>query len=398
MSEGVSTIPTQYTIRRVSLDCASDDLLADWRSISQQLCPDSPQHDPEWLRGYFEGQAENIFLYALYREGSLCGLVPFILKDWPLKCQLGELTLASFPLRRLRLLGGAFNFPDDPAAYEMFFSELMRSDSGFDAVYLEEVPVDSFLWRYLQSSELPAKVSKYQPEAPSSHPLLRLEGSFEQYMGKFSSKHRKNLLREVKKIREGSLGAMQFTRFQSREEVPFFLEQAIGISKQTYQWKLHGRGLQASDTLRKRLVFAAGRGWMRSYLLSCGGQVCAFLVGFQYEGRFLLHEIGYDPSLAKHSVGTVLQLLTVEDLFAHNRPRILDLGDYGKYKEMLSTESYEQARVFLFRRGVRSRLIQSIHHGCQLSTQTCSTILERWGLKAKIKRAFREGATRTAEA
>lgn len=380
----------QYRLQRIPLCQAGDSILADWRSLRARQESDAPLHDPEWLRGYFQDYTDQLFVYALYRSGGLCGVASFLQRDWPLKWHLGHYAVARFPLTRLRLLGEVLGVADEEAAYDQIFSELAASHPGVDAISLEEIPLDSFLWRYLSGSELVRKrFLLYQPEPPSPHLILRVEGSFEQYMGKFSSKHRKNLNRAVRKIRQGELGEMQFVRFERPEEVSEFLEQAVAISRKTYQWVLHGRGLSATDLLRKRLLFAAGRGWMRSYLLVCGGTACAFVVGFQYAGRFLLHEIGFDPALARYSVGTVLQLLMVEDLFEYNRASILDLGDYGEYKAMLSTESYLQGKMLLFRPGAHARLIRAGHRCCRSVTKAVGSVLERFHWKAKLKNRVR---------
>jgi CelD/BcsL family acetyltransferase involved in cellulose biosynthesis len=208
-------------------------------------------------------------------------------------------------------------------------------------------------------------------------------------MGKFSSKHRKNLLREVKKLRDGALGEMRLVRCESPEEVPAFLEKAFEVSRKTYQWTLCQRGLSATELIRMRVHFAAAQGWLRSYLLFCGERACAFVLGFQYKGRFLLHEIGFDPALAKYSVGTVLQLLAVEDLFLYNRPHILDFEAYGKYKEVFSTESYFQGKLFLFRRGAYTRLLRASHRGCEFTNGFLSSLTDHLNLKSKLKRRLR---------
>ena len=75
------------------------------------------------------------------------------------------------------------------------------------------------------------------------------------------------------------------------------------------------------------------------------------LVGFQRRGIFLPLEMGFDPAFAKYSLGTVLQFLLVEHLFANNPPQVLDLGGYGTWKDVLSTTSYLQSRIMLFRPG-----------------------------------------------
>jgi len=250
--------------------------------------------------------------------------------------------------------------------------------------------LDSFLWKYLHRSKLIRRsFLPYEPAPPSLRRLVRLDGSFEQYMGKFSSKHRKNLLREAKRLRQGALGEARLVRYESPEEVPGFLDQAFEVSRKTYQWTLYRRGLSATYLIRKRALLAAKHQWLRSYLLFCGGRACAFAIAYQYGGRFLLEEVGFDPGLAKHSVGTVLQLMTVEDLFSHNRPHVLDFHSYGKYKEVLSTESYLQGQVFLFRPGMYSRLLRSGHCSCEFSNRTVSTLLNRMNLKTRLRQKLR---------
>jgi hypothetical protein len=376
-----------YSLLHATLDTASPDLLAQWQAFRSDS--PSPMHDPGWLKGYFEGQTSNLLLYSLFRSGSLCGAAPFLRRHWPLKWHLGELCVATFPLTRLRLLGGPLAFPDDETACNLLFSRVL-SDGGFDALFLEEIPVDSFQWKYLHTSKLiHDSFLVYQPDAASPHPILRIEGTFEQYMGKFSSKHRNTLQRKVKKLREGPLGEMRLVRYESAAEVAAFLDRAVEISRKTYQWQLHQRGLSAIDLLQKRLSFAAEHGWMRCYLLFCGERAVAFIVGYQYEGTFVLDEIGHDPELSKHSAGAVLQLLCVEDLFHHNRARIFDLQDYARYKDELSNESYMQGRVFLFRRGIYPRFLRAGHRVCSAITRSTSSSLDRLGLKSKVRKAIR---------
>src|SRR5262249_35734532 len=138
-----------------------------------------------------------------------------------------------------------------------------------------------------------------------------------------------------------------------------------------------------------RSRFAAENGWFRSYMLYCGGRTCAFILGFQYRGRFLLHEIGFDPELAKHSVGTVSLLLMIEDLFQFNPPAVLDFESYGKYKEALSTESYLQGKLYLFRRGAYSRFLRTGHRSCAAINRYATTVVDRLNLRTRLRRKLR---------
>jgi CelD/BcsL family acetyltransferase involved in cellulose biosynthesis len=208
-------------------------------------------------------------------------------------------------------------------------------------------------------------------------------------MRKFSSRHRNTLQQKVRRLREGSLGDLRLLRYELPAEVGPFLDHAVAISRKTYQWQLHQRGLSATDLLRKRLEFAAAHGWMRCYLLFLGESAIAFIVGYQYEGTFRLDEIGHAPEFSKYSAGAVLQLLSVEDLFNHNRARMFDLQDYARYKDELSNENYLQCRVFLFRRGIYPRFLRAGHRICSAITLLASLSLEGLGLKSKVRRMIR---------
>jgi hypothetical protein len=379
-----------YSLRFDSLAGAPDSLLSQWASFRQFHSQDDPMKDPEWLHGYFDGQTQDVRFYSLYDGGRLCGLAPFLRTAWPMQWHVGHWTVAKCPLVRLRLLGNGLEFPANEAAYDSLFRELASQEKSFDAVYLEEVPIDSFLWRYLHQSELIREsFFLYQPKAATPRPMLRVDGSFQQYMGKFNSKHRNTINRKIKKLRDGVLGEMHLVRYESAADAPVFLEQAIEISRKTYQWTRYGRGLSDVDRVRRRLMFAAERDWMRSYLLFCGGQARAFLLGFQYRGRFVLDEIGFDPELAKYSLGTVLQMLTVEDLFLHNRPHVFDLQDYGAYKEVLSTNSYLEGKLFLFRPSAYARFLRMGHRGCALIDRSVSTVLDRFNLRTRLRQKAR---------
>lgn len=384
----------QYSLQRVSLAQVDRSTLADWESFSSRQGTASPQQDPVWLRGFFAGQLDNLRVYFLYQSGKLCGVAPFLLKDWPLKWHLGEVTLARPRMRRLRLLGGGLNFPEDVSAYDMLFNELARTENSFDTLYFEEVPPESFLGRYLQTSLVVRHTfRRYLPEPPAPHLQLRFRGSFEDYMTKFSKKHRHELRREVRRVRDGALGEMRFVRYTNPEEVSVCLRAAVEVSQKTYQWNLHQRGLISTDLLEQRMVFAAEHGWLRSYLLFCNDIPHAFLIGFQYGRLFLPHEMGFDPAAAKYSIGTVLQLLAVEDLFAFNVPEIVDLGGYGTWKNTLSTDSYLESKVFLFRPGCYTRFVQEGHQISQVVTRMTTAILERARLKTRLKKMIRGWST-----
>lgn len=144
-----------------------------------------------------------------------------MLSEEPLLCELGPLIAAKLPLRTLSLQGYTPNMPAETSVYDMLFDRILESE--FDAIQLTHVKTASFLWSYLHSSPLIRKFfSFYTPWGVLPHSLIHLNGSFASYMNKFSSKERKNRLREIKRLR--ARGDMQFIRVTKESEIDAFLE------------------------------------------------------------------------------------------------------------------------------------------------------------------------------
>jgi hypothetical protein len=390
--EGAAAADT-YGARHLSLEQVERELPAKHGSFSQ-----FPMQDPAWVRGYFADQLDKLTIYGVSRAGNAVGHASFLLHDdWPLTLFLGEFEIAELPLKRLLLLDGSMVLPDDAAAYDVLFAELLQR-ADFDCIHFEAIPTESFLWNYLRTNErIRRTFIAYEPSAPLHRAILRFNGSFDDYLAKFGAKHRNTIRRKIRKLRESSLGEMRLVRYETVDQVKEFLDLAVAVSRKTYQWRLHQRGLSATDKLRRRFEFAAAHGWMRCYLLYCGDSPRAFLTGYQHEGTFLLDEIGHDPELSQYSPGTVLQYLVVEDLFAHNRPVIWDLQAYGRYKETLSTESYLEGKLLLFKPTFYSRLVISGDRFCRFSSRIASRLLDRWNLKSKVRNAIRRAGWRREE-
>jgi hypothetical protein len=113
------------------------------------------------------------------------------------------------------------------------------------------------------------------------------------------------------------------------------------------------------------------------------------VTGFQFGGRYYLDDMGYDPAWREYSVGTVLQLMLIEDLFLHQRPAMYDLGEYAPHKEEFGTDSRAEGKLLLFRRSPYMALVRGGHGACRAGTLLASEVLERWGLKKKIKKLIR---------
>jgi GNAT acetyltransferase-like protein len=378
-----------YQIRQLRLDQEVADLVVPWKHCNRRIHNETIHSDPEWLLEMSEKSNVRVFVFDSGDE--VVGAVPFLKLVKPLRCQLGEITVANMPLKLLHLLGTYPNIPTEQAAYDMLFSQILDLNDEFDALYFEYVQVGSFLWEYLHSSALLKRSFRlYSPRGVLPHPLIRVSGSFEDYLRKFSPKSRKNRSREIKKLREQ--GKVDLEQVVTSQEVNSFVDTAAEISRKSYQYNLLGGGIRDPQLWKRRLLFAARHGWLRSYLLSCDGTACSFLIGYQFERSFYHVSVGYDPAWAHFSVGTVLQMLVLEDVFSRDQPEFYDFGTHGGYKEFFSNESYMESDFYLCSRRIYPLLAQVSHHTFRIVSRTTGAILNRFDLKQKVKKLIRRKA------
>lgn len=342
----------------------------------------------DWFERCFEqaGQSVDFRLPETDKQGT--SAVPFQIATRLLFCQLGDWVLGRFPLRVARLSGHESRVPDEESTYDRLFDQILTREP--DAIYLDSIKPQTLLWQYLQSSPLIQRSFRcYSQRGPVPHWLIRLDGSFSNYMKQLPPKTRKNRLREIKILRE--LGDVKLIRVTEASEVDVFLKAAYDISQKTRQFKRFGWGIAARDPglVKNELLRLAQHGWLRSYLLTCGNVPCSYILGQQSGSRFRPVAAGVDPAWRGYSAGTALLLLVLEDLFKENPPDFYDLGTSAEHKEYLATDSYLEADVWLFRRKQYATLVSSIYRVCNLMSQMGGATLARFGLKEIAKQLMR---------
>jgi hypothetical protein len=112
---------------------------------------------------------------------------------------------------------------------------------------------------------------------------------------------------------------------------------------------------------------------------------CAFILGQQYGSRFYPAAAGVDPAWSNFSVGTIILLLALKDLFAENPPECYDLGSYAEHKEHFANESYPEAAVWLFRRRPYPLMVSGVYQACNSASTKAAMILDRLNLKSRVK-------------
>lgn len=392
-----------YDIREIPLDHALSLCVKSWKECNARFPERTIHCDPDWIAEHFKHSGstvsnleqldfavpwgypratnkENVRIYFLEKGEDIVGVVPFVLDQQQLLCGLGEFQVAKFPMRTL-CLQSTHNMPAEGSAYDMLIGHILRSNP--DAIYVSNIRTESFFWDYLHNSTLIRRWFQfYSRNGPLPHLVIRLDGTFESYMKRFSAKTRKNRFREIRLLRER--GDVQLMRVSKASEIDAFVGAAYEISKRTWQFD-RGWGLRDPDIVRSKLQLLAQRGWLRSYLLKCGDIPCSFILGQQYGSRFYTEFAGVDYAWRSYSVGSVIFLLVLEDLFKENSPQFYDFGSYAKWQEYFATESYPEASAWLFSRRAYPLLASSIYHACNVISIKTGAVLDRFHMKSNVR-------------
>ena len=258
--------------------------------------------------------------------------------------RLSVLRLASAPTRILGLRGGDLlraTDADAAACYRCVFTHVAKLRREYDLIDLQDVsPVDG-IWKQLSGTALRGSALRV---AWVSHPQtshgIAIGPTLGGYLDGLKSRDRTNLKRRKKKLWAAVNGDARLDKITSPEQVPAFLDCVHRIHQLTWQAKAFGQ--RKRNALEDVAYFRAlaDMGLLRSYLLICRGSAVAFQVGVQYRGTYQFVETGYDLQWADYGPGTVLEYLTIEDLFAADKPDFADFG-FGdaEYKRILGNRS-----------------------------------------------------------
>jgi GNAT superfamily N-acetyltransferase len=224
--------------------------------------------------------------------------------------------------------------------------------------------------------------------------LVERKGTFEEYLGGFSSKSRKNVRRSVRKFEEAA-GGCCWREYRTVEDVGPFHQLAAAISERTYQTRLFNEGVACTEDVRRLLEKMAANDQLRGYVLFLGDEPVAFALCERKGSTLLYKTIGYAPEHRERSPGTVLLWYILQRFFADAEFRYLDFGEgEGFYKEFFSNLTLDCARIYYFRARPVLLLVVAIHRGWNLAVET----LARMPGMMRLVRGMRRTLRRHAEA
>ena len=301
---------------------------------------------------------------------------PFELTYW-----LGEIALFRKRFRGLALHEHYLELGDDP---DVPAPPVERFGNEVDVIVTRSHPLASPIPTYsVRDGVLRYVLARY------TRFHTDLTGDFEGYLGKFSGKTRSTLRRKVRKFLELGEGC-GMREFKRPEEMEEFVGHARRISVLTYQEKFFDAGIPADAQFLDEVKSLAAADSVRAYLLLLRGEPVAYLCCPASKGVLSYLYLGYDPTHAELSPGTVLQFLAFESLFAERRYSIFDFTEgQGEHKRFFGTHETPCADICYFPANLRTRFWVGLHRAFDAFSVRAARVLERLGLKARLKRFLR---------
>jgi len=357
--------------------------------------------DLAWRAGV-EGDLAALRVYVRGDADGSCGLAVFTRTYRPLKFAIGEVSVYRAPLTRLwhvgePYVGGVASADEARAACDRLLEACVADLAASECLFFEGLPVDGPMRGALRAGgAVAARALTLELGIPFEHQLIRMPATFEAYVAQLGSRSRQSVLYSQRRLRKDMAGEVSCECFETPASVERFVRDASAVSRKTYQWNLLGLGLRDTPEMRANLTAAARAGWLRSFVLYCRQVPVAFMLGYQHGSCYYYDDVGYDPDFGKWSVGTVLQIEVLEQLYGRtDRPKVFDFSTgYGEHKGRFGNAARTEQNLLALPATARNRLLIAAYRACERFSGAAVRLLDRLGVKARLKQLIRRVSSR----
>lgn len=185
-------------------------------------------------------------------------------------------------------------------------------------------------------------------------PFLEIAGPWGDYESSLSSSFRQGLRRKARRLR--TEGEVTIERTDGRDDLGRLLDE--GFEVESSRWKAdQGTAIASRPETRDFYAsvarWAAENHWLNLWFLRLNGRSIAFRFDLIVEGVYYHLKGGYDPALARHSPGLLLQHETIRHAFEQRLVRYEFLGADEPYKMNWAKDRRDRISIQVFGTGLR---------------------------------------------
>ena len=344
-------------------------LAPEWQALADS-CPTATvfqtwEWNEAWWRSYgrVPGRRLCVLAWRDAPDGPLVGLAPLMMGWW-----------YTTPLRRLTFLGAGVS------DYQDLLALPGREDAVADAFY-------GALWQRggWQIADLPQlrETSLLGPRPPQADvglnwvdapqeacPFLPLPETWDALLKTFGKKTRTNIgyyERALRKVYELEIGAITDEAVLDQAMTRLFDLHQRRWNQRWLPGVFGGRRVQQFHRHAARALL--GREVLRLFTLTLDGEIEACLYGFAFGDRLCYYQGGFEPTLAKWSLGTVLTAHAMQAAIGEGRAVFDFLRGDEPYKAKWTDRAQVNTRRILTRSrtpfGPLARTAQRVEHGVE---------------------------------
>lgn len=350
----------------------------------------TPYQDLDWL---LDGKEFNtdFFVYSYDDENDNHGIAILRKQIRPLEISFGEFILYKHNLLRSELWAGPTILTNNENSHQSimtaFLIKINDNLNANEALSIEGVRVDS----YLNNAKVHAasNLKKLQLGGSYLHQSIEFPESNELYLKQMSKRSRKSVQYSHRKLKKEF--DVNLFKCEKKDDISKFLDSAITISKTTYQWNLLGLGLRDRDGLEKTLLKWLKNNGLHSYILYCNDTPVAFMLGFVYRSCYHYIDVGFNPEWANYSVGSVLQLEVIEDLYSlATPPKSFDFSTgFGEHKARFGNTEQEEVNLLFLPDLFKNKVLIFAYKNIAFTSDKIVHLLDVLGIKKRLKKLIR---------
>jgi len=301
----------------------------------------------EWNDAWWQafGHGKRLRLILVHDGPDLIGIAPFYSSR-----HLGT------PLRRIAFLGtGASDYLDIIAAREReadVCGEVCRrlaSLRDYDLADLQQLGPESPLSAHLRARPV-AGLNGHRVAVRhiETCPYVELPMTWELFLKSLGKKMRSNVS-YYERLASRDL-ADASTTLSAGGDLPEAIEALFRLHQRRWRSRMLP-GVMGSSTVRRFHRDVAdrfrSRGWLRLHLTRVGGQIVAALYCFRFRSRYYYYLGGFEPSLGKYSLGTVLTASAIRQAIEEGCDEFDFLRGHEAYKYRWKPRERENAQCLI---------------------------------------------------
>ena len=309
-----------------------NDYRSAWESLLAQTKNATFFQSLDWLEVYWKhfGADQRLRVLVVAEGNEPIGILPLVVRSE--RTKIGNLRFLTYPLD----YWGSFYGPIGPrpdSTLEAGLQYVRRRRRDWDVLELRWLPAEDDdpcrTGATLESLGLRPCRTLLDHTA-----VIRLEGTWEDYLAKRTSKWRNNYRRWQRKLEKR--GQLDYLRYRPRgadhgDGDPRWdlYDACLEVAQKSWQGSSRNGTTLSHDSISPFLkdvhATAARVEALDLNLFLLDGKAFAFIYNYHYRGRLFGLRVGYDAALARDGAGNLLYARTIEDSFGRG-DGLYDLG------------------------------------------------------------------------